>query len=476
MGIFDWIRSRVQSTPMPRAVADAEGALPGQQTHAGSEIGHRVTPENLQARLYREMWVDPSLLASVRQIRDMDRRDGRVKKIHARTSRAAAKGGLILKASGQPKRLQRDFDAFVKRLHLDRRDKLESDLRGLMMEGNLPMQWVLDGDQRNVVQAVRMPSETIKPLVGSSGAFTDPACAYEQFDLNEGRSIATFGLWQLTMARLTPDNYDDFGCHGRPYLDATRGPWQKLVMTEEDTVIRRRMRAPLRMSHVLEGATPDELIDYQMRVQQDQANGNYNDYYSNKKGAVTALQGDSNLDQMADVVHLLDTFFSGAPAPKGLFGYSEGLSRDILADLQQDFFDEIDALQDNTAWVYEFGFRLQLLLQGQNPDNYDFWIEFAERRTDTPNQRADLALKWQALGLARETVWDAAGVDIAAARRAVEQQRREEDPYPDDGLETPLLEGEAPLQGRGTPRISVTPGNRPKGESDTTISTTRRSA
>lgn len=53
------------------------------------------------------------------------------------------------------------------------------------------------------------------------------------------------------------------------------------------------------------------------------------------------LQGDANLGQIADVVHLLDTFFSGAPAPKAIFGYSEGLNRDIFEDLKQNYFDEI---------------------------------------------------------------------------------------------------------------------------------------
>ncbi len=341
-----------------------------------------------------------------------------------------------------------------------------------MMEGNLPMQWVLDRDQKQVMSCARMPAETIQPIVGPDGTFADPSKAYEQFDLLQGRPIAYFGLWQLTVARLTPDNYDDFGAPGRPYLDATRGVWQKLTMTEEDTVIRRRMRAPLRMAHVLEGASPEDLTAYQLKVQQDQANGNYSDYYSNKKGSVTALQGDTNLEQIADVVHLLDTFFAGAPAPKGLFGYSEGLNRDILADLQQDFFDEIDALQDNAAWVYETGFRLQLLLQDLNPDSYEFTCEFAERRTDTPNQRADLALKYQALGLPRDTVWDAAGVDIAAAKRALEQQQNSEDPYPEPGLDTPPQPGEPTLpQPRGRPAVNVVPGNRPKGESATTIST-----
>jgi hypothetical protein len=258
---------------------------------------------------------------------------------------------------------------------------------------------------------------------------------------------------------------------GRPYLDASRETWLKLRMTEEDLVVRRRMRAPLRMSHVLEGASADELNSYRAQVEADQADGAFRDYYMNRKGAVTALQGDATLDEIADIAHLLDTFFSGAPAPKGLFGYSEGLSRDILADLQQDFFDELDALQDNAAWVYETGFRLHLLLQGINPDSLEFWVEFAERRTDTPSQRADIALKYQALGLARETVWDAAGIDTAAARRALEQQAREEGPYPEEGLDTPLRPGERPLPARAAPQVSVTPGNERKGQSATTIST-----
>lgn len=468
MGILDLFRRSARVAPLPKP--EGAGALPG-EWQPGSERGMRSTPEAAATRLYRMMWVDPQLRASILQIRNMDRLDGRVKRIHARTSRAAAKGGLSLNASGQPKRLQREWDDFVRRLHLDRREKLESDLRGLMMEGNLPMQWVLDPERSQVVGCARMPAETLVPLVGPQGTFIDPANAYEQYDLVAGLVIARFGLWQLTMARLTPDNYDDFGSLGRPYLDATRPIWQKLTMTEEDSVIRRRMRAPLRMSHVLEGATEPEVQTYRAQVEKDQADGSYRDYYLNRKGAVTALQGDANLDQMADVVHLLDTFFAGAPAPKGLFGYTEGLSRDILADLQQDFFDELDALQDNAAWVYESGFRLHLLLRGLNPDAYEFWVEFAERRTDTPNQRADLALKHQALGLPREMVWKAAGIDVAAANRAIEQQAREEGPYPEDGLDTPPQPGEQPLSARGTPRVAVTPGNQRKGESATTIST-----
>ena len=431
--------------------------LPGEPVRPSTERGSRTTPENQVKYLYRSMWTDPALRAAILDIRYMDQIDPRVKRIHRRTSLAAVKGGLLLKTSSANRRLRKAWEGFERRLQLNRLEKLKSDARGLLMEGNLPLQWVLGPDKR-VAACVRMPSETIVPRVTPAGTFKDPAAAYDQYDLTSGRVIATFPLWQLSLVRLTPDNYDDHGSMGRPYLDATREVWKKLRMTEEDLVIRRRTRAPLRLVHTLEGANEEELEKYRAQVEEDQTEIT-TDFYLNRKGGVQAVQGDASLDQIADVVHLLDTFFAGAPAPKGLFGYTEGLNRDILEDLKRDYFEEIDALQDTQAFVYELGFRLDLLLQGVNPDSYDFSVQFAERRTDTPNQRADLALKFQALGASRETVWRTAGMDPAAELAQREAEASSNDPYP-----------EPDNMGSG-PRVAVTPGNQRKGESSTTIST-----
>ncbi len=431
--------------------------LPGETLPQTTEVGRRPTPENQIKHLYQRMLVDYSLRSTILDLREMDRADPRVKKIHGRMARTAIKGGLRINIKSTEKRIIRLWQAFERRLNLHRLEKLESDARGLVMEGNLPIQWVISEDGR-VTAGIRMPAETIRPIVGTTGRFTDPRIAYEQMDVFTGRKIASFALWQLTLVRLTPDNYDDLGCMGRPYLDATRSVWKKLTMTEEDLVIRRRTRAPLRMAHVLEGATDEDIEKYRTQVENDQYEIT-TDYYLNKKGGVTAVQGDASLDQIADVSYLLDTFFAGAPAPKGLFGYSEGLNRDILEDLKRDYYDEIDALQDTLSFAYYIGFRLELLLQGINPDAYDFDIVFAERRTDTPNQRADLALKYQAIGAPKETVFEAAGLDPAAVKDQLEAEST--DPYPS------IL----PEESANRPRVSVTPGNARKGDSATTIST-----
>jgi hypothetical protein len=425
-----------------------------------SERGFRATPENQVKYLYRQMWTDPELRATVLDIRHMDRMDPRVKKVHNKTANAIIKGGLRLKNSDQSPSIRRAWDKFQRRLSLNRRPKLHSDARGLMMEGNLPMQWVLDEARRTLLQGVRMPSETIIPKVGQNGRFVDPRSAYEQYDLTSGTELYTFALWQLTMGRLTPDNWDDFGSLGRAYLDASRSIWRKLVMTEEDIVIRRRTRAPLRMAHVMEGVSETELEKYKNQVEADQAEGNTNDYYMNKKGSVTALQGDANLEQIADVVHLLDTFFAGSPAPKGLFGYTGNLNRDILEDLKRDYFEEVDAMQDELSAIYQMGFELQLLLDGVNPDNFDFTVEFAERRTETANQAADRALKWQALGASQQTVMEIIGVDANQELKRKEAEKDNWNPYPDPNNINPKR-----------PDVSVTPGNQRKGESATTIST-----
>jgi len=425
------------------------------QSGATSEIGRRPTPEDQIKYLYRLMWVDPDLRQAILDVREMDRLDGRVKRIHSRIARDTIKGGLIMQQAQSSDILSRQWDDFQRRLQLDRVEKLKSDARGLVMEGNLPIQWVLDSGF-NVVSGVRMPSETILPNINESGRFKDVTKAYIQFDVMTGTELATFPLWQLFHARFDPDNFDDLGSLGRPFMDATRTTWRKLTMTEEDLVIRRRTRAPLRLAHVLKGATEEDIEKYRAQVEKDQHEIT-TDYYMNKEGGVSAVQGDVNLDHIRDIVHLLDTFFSGSPLPKGMMGYTDGLARDILDDLKRDYYDEVDVLQDTLSFGYEAGFRLHLLLKGINPDAEDFTITFAERRTETATQTTDRGLKLKALGLPQGMVWEELGYDPAYVEQRRKSEAKNYDPYPDAG------------GGANPPRMSITPGNGRKGESATDI-------
>lgn len=427
-----------------------------------NEQGDRLAADKALERLYREMWVDHERRAMVALMREMDQKDGRVKQVHNRLARDCIRGGLVLQVNERTssETLKREWTAMMGRVQLDRREKLKSDARGLVMEGNLPLQLVY-GDAMDVMAAIRMPSDTIVPMTDLGGRFKDPANAYEQRDVLTGQVIGRWGAWQMALSRLDPDNFDDMGSMGRPFLDACAEKWRQLVMTEEDLVIRRRMRAPLRLAHVLKGASDDDITKYRKQVESDRGEIT-TDFYLNREGGVTAVQGDAKLNEIEDVVHLLDTFYAGSPAPKGLFGYTGNMQRDILEDLKRDYYDEVDGLQDALASGYELAFRMHLLFKGIDPAPGEFTLRFAQRRTDTPNQVADLALKLVAIGLPFDMIWSEMGLDPDYVRAKLEEQAKRTHPYP-----LPAAGGNG---GAGGNVVSITPGNARKGESGTAIS------
>ena len=458
MGIFDAIANFFSGSGKSASAVD-NTVSSGGQTATDSEKGRRATQENQTKAAYAYLTVDYALRATIQDIRLMDRSDGRVKRVHNRVARDVTRGGLVMQHDDPNSKIAKEWDAFRLRLNLHKAEKLKSDARGLVIEGNLPYQWVVDPTLRAVVAGVRMPTESIRPNVGVNGRFTDMSKAYTQMDLSTGNELCHFGLWQMTLARLDPDNYDDMLCMGRPFVDASREVWRKLNMTDTDLVIRRKHRSPLRLSHVLEGADKAELKQYQDDIE---ANKDLvtTDFYQNKKGAVTAVQGDANLGDIEDVLYLLDTFFAGTPLPKGMMGYTDGMARDILEDLKRDYYDEVDQLQDILADVYRVGFTLHLLLKGINPDSETFTITFKERRTETLSQTTDRGLKLKALGLPQSMVWEELGYNAAAVEARRESDSKNYEPYPD---------GDEGGQAQ-SPKVTITERNARKGDSATDVS------
>ena len=429
------------------------------QRERGARIGSDVA---LQRAMKNAMFVDYDRRVLVAMMREMDQKDGRVKQVHSRTASDVIRGGLVMQTTSEV--LSDEWERFQARLQLNNWEKLKSDSRGLVMEGNLPLQLVLNADG-DIGAGVRMPSDTIVPMTDMGGRFKDPAVAFEQRDVMTGGVQARFAAWQLGLGRLDPDNWDDLGSMGRPMLDGCASVWRKLVMTEEDLVIRRRVRAPLRLAHILEGADQTALDQYRKETEGEKGEIT-TDFYLNRKGGVQAIQGDATLGDIGDVAHLLSTFFAGSPAPKAMFGYTDGTARDILEDMKRTYYDTIDSLQDAQGGVYAFAFRIHLLFKGINPGPEDFYLRFAKRRTESANQVADLALKWMALGLPDEFIQSEMGLDPQDIREMKIKQAKSTDPYPN-----PLKVGAdgLPLASSAGNKVSVTPGNAPKGESATNV-------
>jgi hypothetical protein len=204
-------------------------------------------------------------------------------------------------------------------------------------------------------------------------------------------------------------------------------------MTEEDQVLRRRTRACLRLAHILEGATPEEIDAYKAMNKDTLQNPLEvtSDFFMNKKGAVQPIQGDANLDQIADVKELKRDFFAGSGVPEHMLGYVEGVNRDIFADSLEAYYEILEDVQELQADGYEDGFRLQLLLKGINADGYEWELKFKGRKVESDNQLADRMLKHMSLGIPPAMIWPQMGYDAEAVKTARDKAAKEKDPYQD---------------------------------------------
>lgn len=431
-------------SPEPKGQSSASGT-----TRDDPLSGYDDTYAKLKGRM--------DLRGMIEELKRFDGEDGRVKKVLNRIKRDAVKGGLQLSFAGkEDETISRIWQDFLTRTKLKKREKLGSEARLLARDGNLPIQWeIIKG---KVVRGIPMPIGTLEPDCDDLGRFKNPAIAWRQIDI-AGNVLATFPELLITNGRLDPENYERPDSLGRPYLDAARPALRRLRMQEDDMVVMRRTRAPNRSLHVLEGASEPELIAYENDVTRRRQSPDQ-DFYSNKKSAVTNIAATANFDQVKDIEMNLDAFFAIA-GPKGLFGYIDGMSRDILEDLKKDYYEEVDAIQDVLADVYRKGFELELLLNGKDPAAYDFTIKFAERMTETPSQRADRALKQQSIGASQQTVLETAGLDPSKEKARIAEERKNPSDYKaDDDID---------LDNPKQPTVKVTPGNAKKGESQTNI-------
>lgn len=409
------------------------------------------------------------LRQKIRAIRQWDANDTRIKKIHNRMARDCVRGGLVLDWHGPAnEKINRLYKQFQNRLKLNEIAKLKSDARQFCVQGNLALQWVFDGTHKCISAGISMPVDTLVANTLPTGGIANNKAAYYQVDAITGKTLATFALWQLTLVRLDPDNFDDMGSLGRPYLDAIEKSLQQLDMTEEDLVVRRRTRAGVKNLISLKGATETQVEKFDEQLQ-SKTGDIAADYTTNTEASVHSVGGDANMDQIADISHLLNTVFAAAPGPKSLFGYTEETSRDILEDLKKDYYEEIDELQDTLATAYQQGFALELLINGIDPAAHDFTVKFMERRTESRNQKADLALKYQAIGVSAQTVIKSAGLDPAVEQKIIEDERKKNiKTHADQHDQDP--EGANDSNIGNKPTVTITEKNAKKNESATDIS------
>lgn len=347
----------------------------------------------------------------VRQCREMYRTDGRVKRVLATLARDATRGGFTIQSDNA--RASETAQGLIDRLSLARR--LTNDVRLTLRDGDSFMEIGID-EGGLIVSLTRKPTLEIHRNSDRADRFADPARAYWWAEVAGWGTDAPpdavwFAQWQMVHARWA---HDEGSRYGAPLFAEATGAFKRLREGEIDVAVRRKTRAGMKYHHVVEGDEADlERYKRENRAALDNPYAANLDFFSNKAGGITTIQGDANVEQIGDVMHHLRTFFVASPLPMELIAYGQDVNRDVLEDMREQYNED---LQQITVWVETEFVRplvdLQLLLAGILPETAAYKVHWQSKKVLTPvmlRDAADAALRLRAFGFDDATILNLMG-------------------------------------------------------------------
>ena len=227
---------------------------------------------------------------------------------------------------------------------------------------------------------------TVKPTIGmyrnsnSFDQFTQPERAFfytdKPFYAEPPADAIWFADWQIIHGRW---NSDVEVRYGKPLFSAARTAYKRVKQGELDTSVRRKTRSGIRYVHVLEDASVADLEAYKAANAPalDDPYAAVSDFFMNKRGGITVLQGDANLSDIEDIKHHVQTFAMASPVPIELIGYGTDVNRDILEQKKDQYNQAITAVR---GWVraqfLKPLFERQWLLKGILPVNLKWDLQW----------------------------------------------------------------------------------------------------
>lgn len=403
-----------------------------------------VTPPAQPTSLVNRFRVESDRRSMIEDCRNMYQEDPRARGAINTLVRDAVKGGFELSIEGpRADEAQAIADELIERLKLFSR--LDDWGRLTLRDGDSFLELIADAQAR-IVDVSRKPTLQMHRNSDDFDIFTDPMRAFFWSEKGAGffsdqppADAVYFAEWQLIHARY---NEDEGSRYGQPLFASARGAYKRIKEGEFDIAIRRKTRAGQKYVHNLIDASPADLDRYRETNKDalDDPFAAVADFFGSNVD-IKAIQGDSTLSDLDDVLHHIDTWAIASPVPMELIGYGRDLNRDVLEQKKEQYDDSILAFRE---WL-EFEilnplFERQWLLLGIWPGALQWNIEWKAKAEPTPVDigemgKAIVALKASALfddeSLIRMFAGYVPSVDIDAvldslAQRQAEQQAEQQ--------------------------------------------------
>lgn len=335
--------------------------------------------------------------------RRMYKEDPRARGIIQTVARDAVKNGFELMVEGP--RAQE-----AKRIGVELLDRLEfwtriDDWVRLTLRDGDSFLEVAANRSGDLVHISRKPTLEMHRWTDEQDEFFDPVRAFYWTDKTwlgqtPPMDATFFAEWQMIQASW---GRDEGSRYGEPLLSSARKAYKRMSEGELDIAIRRKTRAGMKYVHSLEDASEADIEAYKVRNQAalNDPFAAVADFFSNKRTAIQAIQGDARLSEIDDVIHHIRTFWLASPVPMSLLGYGQDLNRDVLDEQEEQYRRTLDTI---SQWVTGQFVRplleRQWLLKGIWPDSLTWTAEWAGKEAATALDMAEIA---KAITLLRAT-------------------------------------------------------------------------
>lgn len=342
--------------------------------------------------VYSKLKADQDRLSIIKTARQMYKTDPRVKKALRTYARDLVRSGFLVKTLN--KEAFEIVRAMQKRLKLNR--TLQDAVRLSGRDGDSFYEIVVD-ENMDIVDLSRKPTLRMRRNSNDRDTFDDPTKAFYMipsenvYETSIPKNALWFAEWQIIHIRF---DHDDEDRYGTPMWASATGSYKKAIEGEMDLAVRRKVRAGMRYHHVVEGTSSDvEAYKEVNKVALSNPTAASVDFFSNKSGGITTVQGDAHLNEIDDILHHISTMFFASDVPMELLGYGTDLNRDVLGE-KKDEYDE--TLDDGREWLNDDMViplvELQWLLKGILPESVsDSKIVWRKAKGITPVMLRDLA-------------------------------------------------------------------------------------
>ena len=254
---------------------------------------------------------------------------------------------------------------------------------------------------------LNLPAVGMERNTDDADQFTDASKAFSQIDTQTWGDVAHFPLWAVYNARW---NWLPGSKNGNPEIISVRRLARLLELMEACKVtqvqVRSSMRYVYRYGTEEDPATIDQVKD--LMALNGFVEGKREifdpteiarDVHMTGVGGVDVVEGDQQLGTVEHLQYFLDRYTNGLPTPKELMGLgAHGLNRDTLEDMRAQWMADTVRLNQFLDEPILYFYKLQLMLQGLDPDDFNFETMWTKSTIESDQDRIESLIKMREAG------------------------------------------------------------------------------